>query len=193
MALWLYRFIGVADIASVRFSLPAHLLEPTPNLGRLSPWSYAGAHLTKWSLTRWGIWQNTGTTWIDQRPLQGQQDSQSFTRARFLTGESQHWSVRRSAGPDAWDLKVLVHKGLGTSLRDTSVVLRDQYTESYHRNTSRASRASHIILPSANFSEWVWLLYEVFICLLEYWLTYTHKIPGYLGCRCYPPRSTGTF
>ncbi|GAB1196092.1 hypothetical protein APSETT444_005358 [Aspergillus pseudonomiae] len=30
----LKKFIGVADIASVRFSLPAHLLEPTPNLGR---------------------------------------------------------------------------------------------------------------------------------------------------------------
>ena len=30
-----YRFIGVADIAAVRFSLPAHLLEPTPNLGML--------------------------------------------------------------------------------------------------------------------------------------------------------------
>ena len=28
------RFIGVADIASVRFSLPAQLLEPTPNLGK---------------------------------------------------------------------------------------------------------------------------------------------------------------
>ena len=29
----LYRFIGVTDIASVRFSLPAQLMEPTPNLG----------------------------------------------------------------------------------------------------------------------------------------------------------------
>lgn len=28
------RFVGVADIASVRFSLPAHLLEPRPNLGK---------------------------------------------------------------------------------------------------------------------------------------------------------------
>jgi hypothetical protein len=28
------RFVGVADIASVRFSLPAQLLEPRPNLGR---------------------------------------------------------------------------------------------------------------------------------------------------------------
>lgn len=28
-----HRFIGVSDIASVRFSLPAQLLEPTPNLG----------------------------------------------------------------------------------------------------------------------------------------------------------------
>ena len=27
------RFIGVADIAAVRFSLPANLLEPIPNLG----------------------------------------------------------------------------------------------------------------------------------------------------------------
>ncbi|OGM45995.1 oxysterol-binding protein-like protein 1 [Aspergillus bombycis] len=33
----LKRFIGVADIASVRFSLPAHLLEPTPNL---EYWNY---------------------------------------------------------------------------------------------------------------------------------------------------------
>ena len=27
------RFIGVSDLAAVRFSLPAQLLEPTPNLG----------------------------------------------------------------------------------------------------------------------------------------------------------------
>src|SRR4051794_5409369 len=29
------RFIGVADIATVRFSLPSQLLEPIPNLGML--------------------------------------------------------------------------------------------------------------------------------------------------------------
>ena len=29
----LRRFIGVSDLAAVRFSLPAQLLEPTPNLG----------------------------------------------------------------------------------------------------------------------------------------------------------------
>ena len=29
------RFIGVADIAAVRFSLPSQLLEPIPNLGML--------------------------------------------------------------------------------------------------------------------------------------------------------------
>ncbi len=29
----LRRFVGVADIASVRFSLPSQLLEPVPNLG----------------------------------------------------------------------------------------------------------------------------------------------------------------
>ncbi|KAB8076698.1 hypothetical protein BDV29DRAFT_169585 [Aspergillus leporis] len=33
----LKKFIGVTDIASVRFSLPAHLLEPTPNL---EYWNY---------------------------------------------------------------------------------------------------------------------------------------------------------
>lgn len=27
------RFLGVSDLAAVRFSLPAQLLEPTPNLG----------------------------------------------------------------------------------------------------------------------------------------------------------------
>lgn len=32
-----HRFIGVKDIASVRFSLPAQLLEPTPNL---EYWTY---------------------------------------------------------------------------------------------------------------------------------------------------------
>jgi hypothetical protein len=29
------RFIGVSDLAAVRFSLPAQLLEPRPNLGML--------------------------------------------------------------------------------------------------------------------------------------------------------------
>lgn len=28
-----YRFIGVPDMAAVRFSLPAQLIEPIPNLG----------------------------------------------------------------------------------------------------------------------------------------------------------------
>lgn len=34
------RFIGVSDLASVRFSLPAQLLEPTPNL---EYWTYLDA------------------------------------------------------------------------------------------------------------------------------------------------------
>jgi len=34
------RFIGVADLASVRFSLPSQLLEPTPNL---EYWTYLDA------------------------------------------------------------------------------------------------------------------------------------------------------
>ncbi|KAG9231438.1 oxysterol-binding protein-like protein [Amylocarpus encephaloides] len=39
----LRKFIGVADIASVRFSLPAQLLEPTPNL---EYWNYLDAPST---------------------------------------------------------------------------------------------------------------------------------------------------
>jgi hypothetical protein len=35
-----YRFIGVADLAAVRFSLPSQLLEPTPNL---EYWTYLDA------------------------------------------------------------------------------------------------------------------------------------------------------
>lgn len=34
------RFIGVADLANVRFSLPSQLLEPTPNL---EYWNYLDA------------------------------------------------------------------------------------------------------------------------------------------------------
>jgi oxysterol-binding protein-related protein 9/10/11 len=30
----LRKFIGVADLAAIRFSLPAQLLEPVPNLGK---------------------------------------------------------------------------------------------------------------------------------------------------------------
>lgn len=33
--IYLSRFIGVADMANVRFSLPAQLMEPIPNLGIL--------------------------------------------------------------------------------------------------------------------------------------------------------------
>lgn len=33
----IYRFIGVSDLASVRFSLPANLMEPVPNL---EYWTY---------------------------------------------------------------------------------------------------------------------------------------------------------
>ena len=45
------RFVGVADIAAVRFSLPAQLLEPTPNLGKdtkaLQPVFVGGARLMR--------------------------------------------------------------------------------------------------------------------------------------------------
>lgn len=39
-ALYRYRFIGVSDLAAVRFSLPSQLLEPTPNL---EYWTYLDA------------------------------------------------------------------------------------------------------------------------------------------------------
>ncbi|KAJ3468768.1 hypothetical protein MRS44_002833 [Fusarium solani] len=37
---WRWRFIGVSDLAAVRFSLPSQLLEPTPNL---EYWTYLDA------------------------------------------------------------------------------------------------------------------------------------------------------
>lgn len=38
------RFIGVADIANVRFSLPAQLIEPIPNLGEARLHTASGQH-----------------------------------------------------------------------------------------------------------------------------------------------------
>lgn len=41
----IYRFIGVSDLAAIRFSLPAQLIEPIPNLGTLGPtvWGWRNA------------------------------------------------------------------------------------------------------------------------------------------------------
>lgn len=57
------RFVGVADIASVRFSLPAQLLEPTPNLGT--------TYLITGGCGTLIMKQNTGTIWTGRRLLQG--------------------------------------------------------------------------------------------------------------------------
>jgi hypothetical protein len=57
--LWENRFIGVSDLANIRFSLPAHLLEPTPNLGM-----DIGQIIIEVVLSDL---QNTGITWIDRR------------------------------------------------------------------------------------------------------------------------------
>ena len=59
----LKRFIGVTDIAAVRFSLPAQLLEPRPNLGM----STAGAG---WDTSDGQ--QSTGTTSTGQTRSSGQ-------------------------------------------------------------------------------------------------------------------------
>jgi len=74
------RFIGVADIASVRFSLPAQLLEPIPNLGQFLPASFGVCfNGRRRSTTSWSIHgadapdpQSTGPTSTDRRPLSGQ-------------------------------------------------------------------------------------------------------------------------
>jgi hypothetical protein len=79
----------VADIASVRFSLPAQLLEPRPNLGMslfLVRVLCGGSELT-------GGGKNTGITLIDRRPLRGQQMCPYLVDARVLTQELQHWQV----------------------------------------------------------------------------------------------------
>lgn len=65
------RFIGVADIASVRFSLPAQLLEPTPNLGK--SYTRSKINLEKWfcQVTWLMALKSTGIILIGQRPLSG--------------------------------------------------------------------------------------------------------------------------
>jgi hypothetical protein len=69
----LRRFIGVSDLAAVRFSLPAQLLEPTPNLGMSAACLCEG--VDKRSLADGE--QSTGTTWTGQKP-----SSASATRTR---------------------------------------------------------------------------------------------------------------
>ena len=59
-----FRFIGVTDIASVRFSLPAQLLEPTPNLGKRQ----SGDD----SISLLMLGKSTGTTLIGLRRSSGQ-------------------------------------------------------------------------------------------------------------------------
>ena len=66
-----YRFIGVADIAAVRFSLPAHLLEPTPNLGMSTLWFFSQRAWVwyiclLWMLEYWGYMDRPETfvKWI---------------------------------------------------------------------------------------------------------------------------------
>jgi hypothetical protein len=63
------RFIGVSDLAAVRFSLPAQLLEPRPNLGMcLSP--AAGGWLREKTGTDGE--QSTGTIWTGPTHSSGQ-------------------------------------------------------------------------------------------------------------------------
>jgi hypothetical protein len=68
----LYRFIGVADIAAVRFSLPAQLLEPTPNLGSLQWIMVARPMLIQY--------QSTGIILIDRKPSRGTSPSKNLSR-----------------------------------------------------------------------------------------------------------------
>jgi hypothetical protein len=69
------RFIGVSDLASVRFSLPAQLLEPRPNLGTFDTYGlrrlYGEVKLGKaWSDGS----QSTGTIWTGQTRSLGQRN-----------------------------------------------------------------------------------------------------------------------
>lgn len=87
----LIRFAGVADIASVRFSLPAHLLEPTPNLGR-SDWSTPRPRRGQLIDMCW----TTPEYWnyLDRpEAFARSADSRSPHKGSFLTWESQHWQV----------------------------------------------------------------------------------------------------
>lgn len=105
------RFIGVADIASVRFSLPAQLLEPTPNLGK----SYIRAKInleTWFSLVTWLMaLKSTGITLIGQRPSSGLYTTIPSKNYGLPLG--QYWRFRRCAWAYASSTTLLVHKGSG--------------------------------------------------------------------------------
>jgi len=112
------RFIGVADIANVRFSLPAQLLEPVPNLGMLP---------------------ENGQ---DRKKRLQKTDSEFrvLDIYRSTGNVCEHWRFRRLPWTYAGGIEVLVHKGFGASL-GASIAAR-QLNLTY-RNLSRASPSSH--------------------------------------------------
>jgi hypothetical protein len=93
----------VADIASVRFSLPAHLLEPRPNLGKSIRTALFDANRY---LTELDNLQNIGTTSTDQKLSRGQYDILFVLRKGSLSDRQDH-SIGKSDDPVGRMMEVL--------------------------------------------------------------------------------------
>lgn len=84
----LRKFLGVSDLAAVRFSLPAQLLEPTPNLGM--------------PCSRWHI--------VIPRLIRL---CRVLGISRSTRNIHKYWRLIGSYGTHAWNLAILVHQGSG--------------------------------------------------------------------------------
>ena len=134
-----FRFVGVADIASVRFSLPAQLLEPTPNLGTtVDNWGICGCWLITRILELFGSTGDFCEVWLDDG-----------LRIINILMRLKYWYIRWRPRSYAGGFAILVHKGFGMRLDQTMQLI--YYTNIMYRNTSRASHASHTTRRWENF------------------------------------------
>ncbi|KAL9045115.1 MAG: hypothetical protein Q9214_001803 [Letrouitia sp. 1 TL-2023] len=124
----LRKFIGVADIASVRFSLPAQLLEPTPNLEYWNyldrPETFIGSATCNWEI------EDTSPSVLGDGPkvsASGEINTENRpVRVSYLTEQTSHhppvsafWVDCPVKGISAYGFDQLSAKFTGTSVRVT--------------------------------------------------------------------------
>jgi hypothetical protein len=122
----LRKFVGVSDIASVRFSLPAQLLEPTPNL---EYWNY---------LDRPETFARSAISPVINLP-----DSVSDWKSTASAHQKNHWDgcwrFCDSGLPKTWFAILPGFEG------------KCSFLLTVNRNTLRVNLANRIIQPLGNF------------------------------------------
>jgi len=113
----LKRFIGVSDMAAVRFSLPAQLLEPIPNLGTSYTVETQARHLIALYTLPILVESLTGKAeywhYLDRPETFARFGSLSMFRT--VADQVQHCGLRCSSRSNAWCAAVLVHERLSTA------------------------------------------------------------------------------